>query len=255
MNDSTHLASPQADTPWVGLARDLIAFDNLPEHFPESLNLRRIAEHQMRILNHVGEACERGEALSAYQAWRARFLAAGEALRTLLAQPLDGQALLALKPQLVAQRQVALLAQAQLQLCEGVLDAVDLQRLQYAVGLADEPDDDVLHLDVGVGDPHEPTVLSGAMIVTTEQALKTPSLGEPALLYVPGEEGGLQKFASLQVLKDQLVFTLATGNETTLWQHVSAAERESAMAAPISSRPWPTEQAPRCPPASSSRRP
>lgn len=233
MNDSTHLASPQADTPWVGLARDLIAFDNLPEHFPESLNLRRIAEHQMRILNHVGEACERVEALSAYQAWRARLLAAGEALRTLLAKPLDGQALLALKPQLVAQRQVALLAQAQLQLCEGVLDAVDLQRLQYALGLADEPDDDVLHLDVGVGDPDEPTVLSGAMIVTTEQALKTPSLGEPALLYVPGEEGGLQKFASLQVLKDQLVFTLATGNETTLWQHVSAAERESAMAAPI----------------------
>ena len=62
-----HTLPAHRDTPWVGLARDLIAFDNLPEHFPESLNLRRIAEHQMRILNHVGEACERGEALSAYE--------------------------------------------------------------------------------------------------------------------------------------------------------------------------------------------
>lgn len=233
MDDLTHLASPQADTAWLGLARDLIAFDNLPEHFPESLNQRRIAEHLQRILNHVGEACERVDALSAYQAWRGRFLAAGEALRTLLANPLGSQALLALKPQLVAQRQAALLAQAQLQLCEGALDALDLQRLQYALGRADEPDDEVLHLDVGVGDPDEPTVLSGALIITTEQALKTPSVNDPALLYVPGEDGGLQKFASLQTLKSQLVFTLMTGTETTLWQHVSAAERESAMAAPI----------------------
>ena len=233
MNDSTHLASPQADTPWPGLARDLIAFDNLPENFPESLNQERIAEHLTRILNHVGEACERVDALSAYQAWRGRLLAAGLALRMLLAKPLSSEALLALKPQLVAQRQAALLAQAQLQLCEGVLDAVDLQRLQYALGRADEPEVDVLHLDVGVGDPDSPTLFNGALLITTEQALKTPSVNEPALLYVPGEAGGLQKFASLQSLKDQLVFTLLTGTETTLWQHVSAAERESAMAAPI----------------------
>ncbi|KFE55717.1 dermonecrotic toxin domain-containing protein [Pseudomonas syringae] len=230
MNDST---TPAHRIAWTGLARDLIAFDSLPENFPESLNQQRIADHLQRILNHVGEACEQVDALSAYQTWRARFHAAGEAMRMLLAKPLDSEALLALKPQLVAQRQAALLAQAQLQICEGTLNAADLQRLQYALGLADEPDDDVLHLDVGVGDQDDPTVFSGAMIVTTEQALKTPSLVEPALLYVPGEEGGLQKFESLQGLKDRLAFTLSAGEETTLWQHVSATQRAAAMAAPI----------------------
>ena len=232
MNDSTTPAH-RIGHAWTGLARDLIAFDSLPESFPESLNQQRIADHLQRILNHVGEACEQVDALSAYQTWRARFHAAGEAMRTLLAKPLDSDALLALKPQLVAQRQAALLAQAQLQVCEGTLDAADLQRLQYALGLAEEPDDEVLHLDVGFGDPDEPTVFSGAMIVTTEQALKTPSLVEPALLYVPGEEGGLQKFESLQGLKDRLAFTLSAGEETTLWQHVSATQRAAAMAAPI----------------------
>ncbi len=233
VNDSTTLATPDAGTHWTGRACDLIAFDSLPESFPEGLNQRRIADHLQRILNHVGETCEQVDALAAYQKWRTRFHAAGEATRTLLAKPLDSGATLALKQQLVAQRQAALLAQAQLHICEGTLNAADLQRLQYALGLADEPDDDVLHLDVGVGDPDEPAVFSGAMIVTTEQALKTPALIEPALLYVPGEAGGLQKFESLQTLKDRLAFTLMTGNETTLWQHVSAAQRDAAMAAPI----------------------
>lgn len=233
MNDSTTLAIPDAGTHWKGLASDLIAFDSLPESFPESLNQRRIADHLQRILNHVGEACEQVDALSAYQTCRVRFHAAGKALSRLLAAPLDSEALLALKPQLVAQRQAALLALAQLQICEGSLNASDLQRLQYALGLADEPDDDVLHLDVGIGDADEPTVFSGAMIVTTEQALKTPGLIEPALLYVPGEYGGLQKFESLQALKDRLGFTLCTGEETTLWRHVSATQRAAAMAAPL----------------------
>jgi hypothetical protein len=233
VNDSTTPATPESGAHWTGLARDLITFDSLPENFPESLNQRRIAEHLQRILNHVGEACEQVDALSAYQAWRSRFHAAGEAIRTLLAKPLDSEALRALTPQLVAQRQAALLAQAHLQINEGTLDAADLQRLQYALGLADEPDDDVLHMDVGMGDPDEPTVFSGAMIVTTEQALKTPSLAEPALLYVPGEDGGLQKFDSLQALKDRLAFTLSVGEETTLWRHVSGPERAAAMAAPI----------------------
>ncbi|MGV6393945.1 dermonecrotic toxin domain-containing protein [Pseudomonas caspiana] len=238
MNDSTTPSTPQTGTHWIGnawtgLARDLIVFDSLPENFPESLNQRRIADHLQRILNHLGEACEQVDALAAYQTWRARFHAAGEAMRTLLAKPLDSEALLALKPQLVAQRQAALLAQVQLQICEGTLNAADLQRLQYALGLADEPDDDVLHLNVGVGDPDEPTVFSGAMIVTTEQALKTPSFADPALLYVPGEEGGLQKFDSLQALKDRLAFTLSAGEETSLWRHVSETQRAAAMAAPI----------------------
>lgn len=232
MNDSTTPAH-RIGHAWTGLARDLIAFDSLPESFPESLNQQRIADHLQRILNHVGEACEQVDALAAYQTWRVRFHAAGEAMRTLLAKPLDSEALLALKPQLVAQRQTALLAQVQLQICEGTLNAADLQRLQYALGLAEEPDDDVLHLDVGIGDPAEPTVFSGAMIVTTEQALKTPSFVEPALLYVPGEEGGLQKFDSLQALKDRLAFTLSTGEETSLWRHLSATQRAAAMAAPI----------------------
>ena len=239
MNDSTTPATPESGAhwtghAWTGLARDLIAFDSLPESFPDSLNQQRIADHLQRILNYVGEACEQVDALSAYHRWRARFHAAGEAMRTLLTKPLNGDALLALKPQLVAQRQAALLAQAQLQICEGSLNAADLQRLQYALGLADEPDDDVLYLDVGVGDPDEPAVFRGAMIVTTEQALKTPNISEPALLYMPGEDGGLQKFASLKILKDQLVFTLMTGSETTLWQHVSSMQREAAMVAPIS---------------------
>ncbi|MCD5979322.1 dermonecrotic toxin domain-containing protein [Pseudomonas quasicaspiana] len=233
MNDSTTPATPDAGSHWTGRTCDLIAFDSLPESFPESLNQRRIADHLQRILNHVGETCEQVDALAAYQKWRTRFHAAGEATRTLLAKPLDSGATLALKQQLVAQRQAALLAQAQLQICEGTLNAADLQRLQYALGLADEPDDDVLHLDVGVGDPGEPAVFNGAMIITTEQALKTPNISEPALLFMPGEDGGLQKFESLQALKDRLAFTLMTGNETTLWQHVSAAQRAAAMAAPI----------------------
>jgi hypothetical protein len=239
VNHSIDPVSQTADSQWRGQARDLVAFDSLPQTFPASLNQQRIAEHLQRILDHVGDACEHAEALSGYQAWRARFHAAGHATRSHLeilderAEPLDNEPLLALKAQVVVQRQSALLAQAQLQICEGALNSADLQRLQYALGLADEPDDDVLHLDIGVGDPDMPTVFNGAMIVTTEQALKTPALSEPALLFVPGESGGLQKFASLQALKEQLGFTLTTGNETTLWQHICVTQRRLAMAAPI----------------------
>ncbi len=233
MNDSTRLATSPANAPWLGLADDLIAFHSLPQTFPDSLNQRRVAEHQQRILEHLGQACEQTEAMSVYQAWRQQFHAAGQVIRTLLEPPLHSHDLLNLTAQLVQQRQAALLAQAQLQRCEGTLDAADLQRLRYVVGLADEPDDDVLHLDIGVGDPDEPTVFGGVLIITTEQALKSPGINQPALLYVPGEEGGLQKFFSLKALKEQLGFTLMAGNETCLWQHVSQPRREAAMAEPI----------------------
>lgn len=239
MNDAHTKATSTADDAWVGRTQDLVAFDGLPLTFPDNLNQNRITEHLQRILNHVGEACDQPDALTHYQSWRSRFHAAAQANSALLGllddrvEPLDNEALLALEAKLIAQRQAGLVAQAQLQLCEGRLNARDVQRLHYALGLAHEPEDAVLHLDVGVGAADTPTVFHGAMIVTTEQALKSPAIDDPALLFVPGRDGGLQKFASLRDLKRQLVFTLTTGSETTLWQHVNATQRETAMAAPI----------------------
>ncbi len=238
MNDSQTTAIPATRDEWTGLVRDLVVFDSLPPSFPEDLNQSRIAEHLQRILNYVGSACEQRDALDIYQNWRSRFHAAARAVNSLLealgrVDHISGDVLRALKTSLVEQRQAAMLAQAQLQICEGTLSPADLQALHYALGLADEPEDDVLHLEVGLGDPDEPVVFNGAFIVSTEQALKNPALDEPALLFMPGLEGGLQKFASLQDLKEQLVFTLRAGDEISLWQHVSDAERASAMAAPI----------------------
>ncbi|MCI8212057.1 hypothetical protein AUC61_21215 [Pseudomonas sp. S25] len=238
MNDSQTTAVPVTSDEWTGLVRDLVVFDSLPPSFPEDLNQSRITEHLQRILNYVGSACEQLDALNTYQSWRSRFHGAARAVNSLLealdrADHISNEVLLAVTPQLVEQRQAGLLAQAQLQVCEGTLSPADLQALQYALGLADEPEDNVVHLEVGLGDPEEPVVFNGAFIVSTEQSLKNPALDEPALLFVPGLEGGLQKFASLQGLKEQLVFTLGAGDEVSLWQHVSDAQRTSAMAAPI----------------------
>ncbi|WP_141230172.1 dermonecrotic toxin domain-containing protein [Pseudomonas sp. Irchel 3A5] len=239
MNESQTPSTPVADDAWIGRTCDLVVFNSLPLTFPDSLNQSRIAEHLQRILNHVGEACDQLDALTTYQSWRSRLHAAAQTTSALVdflddrGEPLDSSVLEAHTLQLVAQRQSGLLALAQLQHCEGSLNSSDLQRLHFALGLADEPEDDVLYLDVGIGDPDMPMVFNGAMIVTTEQSLKTPALDEPALLYVPGRDAGLQKFASLRDLKRQLVFTLQTGSETSLWLHVSSTERQSAMTAPI----------------------
>lgn len=239
MNDSQPTATPVADEEWSGLVRDLLVFDSLPPHHPEALNQYRIAEHLQRILIYVGEACEQLDALTAYQTWRSRFHTAARATNALLealedrAEPVSSELLLALKPPLVAQRQAALLAQVQLQVCEGTLDSTDVQRLQYALGLADDPGDDQLHLEVGIGDPDAPVVFDGAFIVSTDRSLNQPTLDEPAFLFMPGLQGGLQKFASLHDLKRKLIFTLKVGTETALWQNVSAAQRTSAMQTPI----------------------
>jgi hypothetical protein len=213
---------------------DLLSFGSLPPAHHDAFSEEKVTHVEGRILAWVGEACERAEALASYRHWHTRLQAALDNTQALVAALNDGTALDANafsdqhRVALVEQRQQALLAEAQLQVFEGTLDAEDLRRLAHAVGLAPQPDENLRYLHIAIEDAVDPLVLTGALILTTEQGLSDATANEAALLYLSGSDGGLQKFPSLQALKTRLRLTLMADVQATLWRHVPAAGRQWA---------------------------
>ena len=214
---------------------DLLTFGSLSPAFPPGLREKNVSDLERRVLAWVGEEFEQVARLADYKKEDARLQAAAEATQAILdpfnerSEALDSDFSLRHEAVLIAQRQQGLLAEAQLQVYEGTLKPADLQRLKQALGEVAEQDPDTVCLDLCIENADSPIALGGVLIVTTEPAAKTPSRKEPALLFVPGLGGGLEKFESLQALKDRVRLTLRSGLETPLWRHVPALSREQAM--------------------------
>lgn len=214
---------------------DLLTFGSLSPAFPPGLREKNVTDLERRVLAWVGEESEQVARLTDYKSQDAKLQAAAEATQSILdafddrVEPLDSDFAIKHKAVLLQQRQQGLLAEAQLQVSEGTLNSADLQRLKPALGEVAEQDPDTVYLDLCIDNGDSPIALGGVLIVTSEQAAKTPSCKEPALLFVPGLGGGLEKFESLQLLKDRVRLTLRSGLKTPLWRHVPAFSREQAM--------------------------
>lgn len=127
-------------------------------------------------------------------------------------------------------RTEALYEEAGFQLVEGLLDEVDVARLdtvlQASAGLdPDKSETQVLSISIG-SDTHA-YELAGALVVTTWSAMRNPSAPHSSLLYLPGANGGLEKFDSLQMLKHRLGLALRGRHGGYLWSYISEGDRQT----------------------------
>lgn len=119
---------------------------------------------------------------------------------------------------------LAQLSDAELSLCKSVLDAPsaidrlnpDAVATSLSLQLASDDDESVI--------THE---LDGVLIITHQGALQEPASEHSLLLYWPGLDGGLQRFASLATLQRELLVVDATDRQVTL---VLAPLRGDALA-------------------------
>lgn len=130
--------------------------------------------------------------------------------------------------QLLSGQRNAMLHEAHLQRRLGLITEANLAALKEALNKGDAPRScRVLSLSFGQsGQPLFP--LHGVFVVTTPQGLSQPALPEPVLLQVPGKEGGLQTFTSLDDLSASLDASLKSPDGSALWRCVSRDQRQSA---------------------------
>ncbi|NWC95128.1 MULTISPECIES: dermonecrotic toxin domain-containing protein [unclassified Pseudomonas] len=119
--------------------------------------------------------------------------------------------------------------------------------LQYRLGLLSEPDltllVEVLNtplaagraasgtrvLHVSVGRSGRPLYrLLGVFVVTTLEALNHPDRRQPAVLHVPGTDGGFQAFGSLDELSTSLDASFKSPDGSALWHCVGRDQRREA---------------------------
>jgi hypothetical protein len=227
------LTQDYEDIPFVDalLYRRIVSFGSLPPARFVALCEEKVALYGNRIQIWIGEEAERVKPLAEYRRFHTALHTAAEAMQAIIDMPSADKAQLLSenKAKLIEYREQALLSEAQLQAYEGSISAVELTRIQQAVGALDPLADSVRVTDLCIAVGETVHALSGVLIFTTQQALDTPDSEESALLFMPGSGGGLQKFSSLQALKDDVQFTLQSGLDTPFWRHLSAPSRGAAM--------------------------
>lgn len=227
------LTQENEDIPSVDalLYRRIVSFGSLPPARFVALCEEKVALSGNRIQIWIGEEGERVKPLAEYRRYHAALHTAAEAMRAIIGKLSadNAQLLNENKAKLIEYREQALLSEAQLQAYEGSISAVELTRIQQAVGALDPLADSVRVTDLCIAVGETVHALSGVLIFTTQQALDTPDSEESALLFMPGKGGGLQKFSSLQTLKDDVQFTLQSGLDTPFWRHLSGPSRSAAM--------------------------
>lgn len=127
-------------------------------------------------------------------------------------------------------RTEALYEEADFQLLEGLLDQVDVARLGTVLQASVELDPaqsetQVLSISIGTDDPGYE--LAGALVVTTWSAMRNPDAAHSSLLYLPGANGGLEKFRSLAALKLRLGRALRGQYGAYLWSYISACDQQA----------------------------
>ncbi|MDY7532017.1 hypothetical protein RGV33_10015 [Pseudomonas sp. Bout1] len=131
--------------------------------------------------------------------------------------------------QLLGGQRNAMLHEANLQRQLGLISEANLMALEEALNKGDAPRScRVLSLSFGVsGQPL--CTLHGVFAVTTPRGLSQPALPEPVLFQVPGKEGGLQAWASLDELSASVDASLKSPDGSALWRCVSREQRQSAQ--------------------------
>ncbi|MEB0007607.1 hypothetical protein QN412_18980 [Pseudomonas sp. RTB3] len=215
------------------LYRRIVSFGSLPPARFVALCEEKVALYGNRIQAWIGEEGERVKPLAEYRRFHAALHSASVSMQAITSTlgASTAQLINENTAGLIAHREQALLSEAQLQAYEGSISAVELTHIQQAVGTLDPVAESVRVTDLCIAVGETVHALSGVLIFTTQQALDTPDAEESALLFMPGKGGGLQKFSSLQALKDDVQFTLQSGLDTPFWRHVSASSRGAAMGA------------------------
>ncbi|VVN89435.1 dermonecrotic toxin domain-containing protein [Pseudomonas fluorescens] len=127
-------------------------------------------------------------------------------------------------------RTAALYEEADFQLVEGQLDEVDVARLGtvlHASAELDPQQSETQVLSISIG-PHDGGYeLAGALVVTSWSAMRNPDAAHSSLLYLPGTNGGLEKFHSLAALKLRLGCALRGQYGAYLWSYISVADQQA----------------------------
>jgi hypothetical protein len=213
------------------LYRRLVSFGSLlPAPFTV-LNQEKIALCGLRIQTWIGEEGERSKPLAQYRQSHAALHASALAMQGIVEtlSTGDAQRITEHTAKLIEYREQSLLSEAQLQAYEGAISATDLTLLQQALAMLDSSVGPVHVADLCLATADSVQALNGVLLFTTQQALDVADSDESVLLFMPGKGGGLQKFSSLQTLKDSVLFTLQSGLDTPFWRHVAASARAGLM--------------------------
>lgn len=217
-----------------------VSFGSLAPSWPVYITERKQADLLRRIQTWIGPEQELGEGLESYRRQYDELSRDEQAMINTLAALRHETGWLTddfwthRRAGLIEHRQRHLLNEARLQLAEGTLDADDLQRLEQVLDgkpdqaspeLPDQPVSAALTLAV----ESQSVTLDGALVIAQAQSLQEPGAALPVLFYLPGKGGGLARFSSLDVLCEQLRFTLNSGLHTALWRHINPLQRDMAM--------------------------
>lgn len=130
-------------------------------------------------------------------------------------------------------RTAALYEEADFQLLEGQLDEVDVARLGTVLQASTELDPEKSEtqvLSISIGSDDRAYELAGALLVTTWSAMRNPDAAHSSLLYLPGENGGLEKFDSLLALKHRVGCALRGQYGAYLWSYISVGAQRAVGA-------------------------
>ncbi|MFN3356839.1 MAG: dermonecrotic toxin domain-containing protein [Pseudomonas sp.] len=134
---------------------------------------------------------------------------------------------------LLAARGAALVAEAQLQHRLKLIDSLLLARISALVdgpvrmGQADRSQ--VLALSIG-GQTQPRYSLVGAFVVAGAAEPGDISASQAVMLYMPGSEGGLQRFKSLAVLSQRVQASFTAREPGALWHCIARGQRNAARA-------------------------
>ncbi|MGY2197562.1 dermonecrotic toxin domain-containing protein [Pseudomonas gingeri] len=124
----------------------------------------------------------------------------------------------------------ALLYEARIQHRLGLLDQKELERILDVLPQAPpgRVASDTRIVGIAVGPDDSPWLLTGACVISTRQALADRRVSTSALLFVPGRQGGLQRFISLDSLAQRLGITLLSPECDSLWPLIARDQRGDA---------------------------
>ncbi|QXI28727.1 dermonecrotic toxin domain-containing protein [Pseudomonas vanderleydeniana] len=226
-----------------------ITFGSLAAGIPLRLRHNKVREQERGLLGLLGqiEASPPKGLLDDHEPWlaqvdkvrkllvdrdgyaRASFWSGKDELGVELADRLANGRCQALLHEARMQRQLGLFGQAELERLLDVLPAALLAQPRVV--------SETQVASIAVGPRGAPWALTGACVICTREALADPRLNTAALLFVPGDLGGLEAFVSLDSLSQRVGLTLLDPECESLWPLI-ARERRGEL------RDWLRELAP-----------
>lgn len=134
---------------------------------------------------------------------------------------------------LIAIRSLAIHLEGQLQQWQKQLSEDEFRVLNHALKLNIAGADSTTPLrivGVSFGPPGQAFLLAGVVVMTTREALLAPSTPATTVLFVPGVDGGLAAFSSLQHLQARIGQTLVRYPQSALWMTVALEDQVAARA-------------------------